>query len=285
MPQFNPSSSHVATVPIQVKPAGLACVAELYLVSGATKVATSGEIPFVSTGATQPVIFPVTMPASGGTYPVWIDVYTGGVLIGAYVALEAVVIAAVAPEFKFMPPFAIGVIYDPTKGKFDVIGFVHNTGAKTGTGIVSWYTEAYAEPFASQAVTLAPGETKSVLFPSPTGPRGVTLSVYLRGDWGEETRHITFTTGDYSPLADALSVRSLGSTWVVLKPSGASDVNWFELNVWEVAPWKRILRMPRTADKYVNMHVLAWGLRPSTKHYADMENQNAIAEVYFTTKS
>jgi len=88
-------------VPTTVKPAGLACVGELYLVSGAAKVATSGEIPFISTGAQQAVSYPITMPATDGTYPVWIDVYTGGVLIGAFVALEDVTIVAAVPAFSY----------------------------------------------------------------------------------------------------------------------------------------------------------------------------------------
>jgi len=116
-------------------------------------------------------------------------------------------------------------------------------------------------------------------------PLGVTWHVYLRGDWDEETEHIRFKTGVYTPIADRISVSQLSSTWVALRPSGASDVNWFEVDVWETTPWKRIFRMARTEQKYVNMYVLVWGLKPSTEHLATMENQNAEADVYFTTHS
>jgi len=94
MPQFDPGQVKTAVAPITVKPAGLNCETELYLVSDSTKVATAGIKSFISTGAKQDISFPLTMPAPG-TYPVYLDVAAQGMLIGAYKATEDVIIVGV----------------------------------------------------------------------------------------------------------------------------------------------------------------------------------------------
>ncbi len=95
-PVMAPGDSRTAVAPITVSPAGLACSAELYLgPDEATKVVTSGLVPFTSTGIAQSVRFPVTMPTLGGfAYHVFLDVYANGILIVAYIATEDVVIPA-----------------------------------------------------------------------------------------------------------------------------------------------------------------------------------------------
>lgn len=93
MPQFAPSEVKSARAPITVQPAGLSCNAELYLVSNGAKVATSGVKVFTSSGAKQDISLPITMPSAEGTYPVYLDIFTNGLLIGAYKAIEDVVIA------------------------------------------------------------------------------------------------------------------------------------------------------------------------------------------------
>jgi len=93
MLEFAPGESKTAIAPIKVSPAGLSCEAEIFLgPDEATKVATSGRIPFTSTGYSQNVHLPVAMPAAEGTYYVYIDVYAEGLLIGAYQAVEDVII-------------------------------------------------------------------------------------------------------------------------------------------------------------------------------------------------
>ncbi|MBA7530185.1 hypothetical protein ES705_22388 [subsurface metagenome] len=95
MPQFLPGESKTAIAPITIKPAGLGSEAELYLgPDELTKVATSGRIPFVSTGASQSVRLPVTMPDVEGTYHVYIDVHVQDILVGAFQAIEDVIIEA-----------------------------------------------------------------------------------------------------------------------------------------------------------------------------------------------
>ena len=93
MPQFAPSVQKTAVAPITVAPAGLNCEAELFLgPNDATPVASSGIRTFLSTGSPQQVSFPVTMPASPGTYHVYIDVYAAGMFLIGYMGVEDVAI-------------------------------------------------------------------------------------------------------------------------------------------------------------------------------------------------
>lgn len=108
MPQFNPGEAKIAIAPITVSPAGLSCEAELFLgPDEATKVATSGRIPFVSSGIEQSVQLPVTMPVDVGAYHVYIDILAEGLLIGAYQAIEDVDIA-LAPALGMISLYYAG---------------------------------------------------------------------------------------------------------------------------------------------------------------------------------
>ncbi len=95
-PVMLPGVSRIAVVPITVSPSGLACEAELFLgPNDTTKVASSGKNPFTSTGASQSVSLPVTMPSPGGeAYHVYIDVFTAGHRFLAYKAKEDVIVPA-----------------------------------------------------------------------------------------------------------------------------------------------------------------------------------------------
>ncbi len=107
MPQFSPAEEKIAIVTFPVSPAGLECSAELWLGSNLTKVATSGGIPFVSTGVDQSISPPVTMPGAEGTYPVYLDVFVAGQLVGAYQAIEDIIIAAVTMVDPSISRFSI----------------------------------------------------------------------------------------------------------------------------------------------------------------------------------
>ncbi len=98
-PIFGAGEARTAVATFPVKPAALACTAELWLTrDGTTKAATSGKIPFTSTGVDQSVSCPVTMPVEEGfAYQVRLDVQANGILISAYVADEDVIIPWVGP--------------------------------------------------------------------------------------------------------------------------------------------------------------------------------------------
>lgn len=93
-PVFTPSVTKTAMVPVDINPAGVACEIELFLGPNATtKSATSGRRAFTSTGASQIVNAPVTMPAASGVaYHVYIDLYVGGIYLAGYTATEDVII-------------------------------------------------------------------------------------------------------------------------------------------------------------------------------------------------
>lgn len=96
-PILAPGSSKTAKVPITAKPSGMACEVEVFLgPNETTKVVTSGRKPFTSTGASQDVNCPITMPTpaagEGAAYHVYIDVYTGGFRFLAGIGTEDVVI-------------------------------------------------------------------------------------------------------------------------------------------------------------------------------------------------
>jgi len=75
--------------------------AELYL--DVTKVASTGQIPFsLLAGAQGPVSFPLTMPLVEGDFPVYLDVFVGGVLVGAFQATENVVVV-ISPDIVIGP--------------------------------------------------------------------------------------------------------------------------------------------------------------------------------------
>ncbi|MBA7614750.1 hypothetical protein ES703_22019 [subsurface metagenome] len=112
MPEFAPGEAKVARAPITVRPSGLSCQAEVFLgPNEMTKVATSGLVPFTSTGASQNVRLPLIMPSTEGSYHAYIDVYIEGILIAAYRALEDVVIVSVpVPVTQTFYPVGGGVI-------------------------------------------------------------------------------------------------------------------------------------------------------------------------------
>lgn len=94
MPQFYAGEIRKANVSVQVQPAGHTCRLEVFLgPNDATKVAT-GVGPFINSGSVQEVAVPVVMPATGGVYHVYIDVYIEGEYIAGYVATEDVVVGA-----------------------------------------------------------------------------------------------------------------------------------------------------------------------------------------------
>ncbi len=94
-----------------------AYTAELYL--GLLKAASSGVIPFsLAPGETRNISFPVTMP-SAGTYPVYLDVLSNSLVIGAYKATEDVVVKRVA----WGPPveeifFSVRATFPPKKREY-----------------------------------------------------------------------------------------------------------------------------------------------------------------------
>ena len=116
MPEFSPGESKTAIAPITAKPAGMNCEAELFLgPDELTKVASSGRVPFVSTGAAKNVSLPITMP-SEGTYHGYIDVFTEGLRFLAYKTKEDIAIS------RWYPCTYEGYVAPATQAVYSDIG-------------------------------------------------------------------------------------------------------------------------------------------------------------------
>ena len=101
MPQLNAGQTYTAKASM-TNPTGssFSYNAELYL--GLPKVATSGMRSFtLAPGEVKTVSFPVTMPESKGTYPVYLDVFVGTELIAAFVSDS--VTTVILPEIVVGP--------------------------------------------------------------------------------------------------------------------------------------------------------------------------------------
>ncbi|MBA7628105.1 hypothetical protein ES703_35575 [subsurface metagenome] len=195
MPEFAPGEVKTAIAPVTVQPSGLSCEAEVFLgPNELTKVATSGLIPFVSTGVSQGVRLPVPMPTVEGTYHVYIDVYAEGLLIAAYQALEDVIVQEAAitmavPTGNLAPPTGLGWDWRlaeiaclltnntsvPITRSFRVI---HGVGVPDISGRIWTLTGGWHEGPEWLDVTLIPGQSITVTSPREFIVPGVDPSVH-----------------------------------------------------------------------------------------------------------
>ena len=135
---FEPGSAHTATATVR-NPQGFAAdyTAEIYLVApDGSKAATSGEVAFSLAAEEQKGIsFNVVMPLIDGTYSVYLDVYSGGELVGAYQGVDDIAIVSVS---NFQVSNLTITPSEPTVGELVVIAAtVTNIGTTSGTYTVN----------------------------------------------------------------------------------------------------------------------------------------------------
>jgi len=185
MPQFAPGVAKTAMAPIVAKPSGMSCEAELFLgPDDATKVVSSGLVPFVSTGAAKNVSLPITMPGAPGIYRGYIDVFAGGLRFLAYNLKEDVVIAApVAPPFTMTVTSltSTGDKYASAYWLVQVSVLIKNNNAVAVThdlkcvatygeyyrynDPVSWWDRHWDDNNIWKTITLQPGQSVTLLSP------------------------------------------------------------------------------------------------------------------------
>lgn len=201
MPQFEPGEAKTAVAPITVQPAGLSCTAEIFLgPDEATKVATSGLVPFTSVGVSQDVRLPLNMPSAEGSYHVYIDVYAEGMLIAAYQALEDVVITTVgAPEDFQYTNISCSAPQKPDSAwhylKFDaVITNVSNIPQtrevrlwEYDQGRGKWWNVTLSSGLKYVIVSLDPGQSYQFHHSDSTVARNCTIRMYLIDDVGGQS--------------------------------------------------------------------------------------------------
>jgi len=173
-PTFAPGSTHSATIDITVEPAGMSCTAELWLTAnGVAVAATSGAVPFTSTGAEQSINVSVTMPSTSPTngYAVYLDIVSGGVLIAAYEASEKVGIAGISRVYGRITdestglPVSVGVrvtlagvtVSGDANGQYEINNVASGQYQITIATIVTAYTIATTETF---DITVVPGDNE-----------------------------------------------------------------------------------------------------------------------------
>ena len=101
-PEFAAGSVHIAHVPVtNPTPQQWTYNAELYLWKGGTKYNVSEKIFTLAANSSDTEDFSITMPSAEGTYQVYLDIYVAGNIIGAYQALEDVIVATPGPAFTY----------------------------------------------------------------------------------------------------------------------------------------------------------------------------------------
>lgn len=105
MPQFAPSSVHKATATFSnPKSAGFDYSASFCMGAAWTEMASASF--HLDAGQSKAIAFSVTMPATSGTYPVYLKVTSSGVVIGTFVATEDVTILPAVAKFVYVTSIA-----------------------------------------------------------------------------------------------------------------------------------------------------------------------------------
>jgi len=255
--EFAPRSSHIATLPVTVAPSGLSCQVELWLSpDGETKAASSGLVPFTSTGSEQQITLPVDMPSEEGTYHVLVDLFCEGILVGAYQALEDVGVVSPIPSISIKDVF-ITSNYDPPTAADDYIhARITNNGSVEFTGdIIARRWESWMDSYDQaskhrQTITIKPGET--IEYHEHIHGNDYTqhrCRWWLTGDWTTEplTPMIPvqsgFHLGSDDPRAEAYAL-DVGKDYAVIRYAQFGTCNKWEHSTYTppLRPWEQYLK-------------------------------------------
>lgn len=192
MLEFSPGEAKTAIVPMSNPTVrALDYTAILYL--GVTVDAMATQAFHLEPGETKNVSFSIIMPTTLGTYPVYLDVSSEGVLVGHYQA-EDILISLVPWVFYDVQCPIESTLTDWWSVDFSAT--IKNEGNRIATKVVRLYWKRVGIPDGwflakTEEVTLAPGETYqfasvplSILI-----YYGITLELYAVDSDGYESVH------------------------------------------------------------------------------------------------
>lgn len=179
-PEFEAGSVHIAHVPVtNPTPQEWTYNAELYLWKDGTKYNVSEKTFTLAANSSDTEDFSITIPAAEGTYQVYLDIYVAGELIGAYQALEDIIVATPGPAFTYSNEQGGHVLKSNTNYswlKYDC-DITNPTGATVTEVITLWhsnwegtvtekgYLEACNSGYGACPVCKDPGQIELTLSP------------------------------------------------------------------------------------------------------------------------
>lgn len=114
------------------------------------------------------------------------------------------------------------------KGKYEIHCLVKNIGHSAGTHKLTLYADG--EIAREETFTIGPGETYEYVFSWGLAKCGISGTVWIVGDWGEETPHIRFTAG-YSTTAEAdVDCTAVTDTTAILRFVAKSVTNEWRIS-------------------------------------------------------
>lgn len=201
MPQFSGGESKVAVAQM-TNPTGKAFSYSATLYMGVNMVAMAAAQFDLGPGETGEIRFSVTMPQDPGVYPVYLDVWSGEILLGHYQATE---------DVKIVPPSG-------QPGDFEYTGIscsapqkpdstwhylvfkatVTNVSAVSRTREIElWEYDDGRHDWGvrdRRTVALGPGQSYSYSFSGSTVARNCTVRMYLMDNVGDKSSTCTCYT-------------------------------------------------------------------------------------------
>lgn len=171
--------------------------------------------------------------------------------------------------------FFVVTIPRADKGPYEIHCLIKNTGEATGAHKVTLYADGAAVE--SETFTIEPGETYVYVYSRSMAPRGTSGTVWVVGDWGEETPHIRFTAG-YSTSAEAdVDCTGVTATTAILRYSARSDTN-----EWRVS-YDGARTTIKVDDHWSTMWCALTGLLPKHTYEASISGYDYGTRTAWTT--
>jgi len=178
---------------------------------------------------------------------------------------------------------------DDCKGKYEIHCPIKNTGHTAGTHKLTLYADG--EIAREETFTIGPGETYEYVFSWGLAKCGMSGTVWIVGDWGEETPHIPFTAG-YSTTAFAdVDCVAVTADTAVLRYAARSVTNRWKVLYCTPPGWSNTEHSGRftisASGSWTAMWCVLRNLLPAHRYEADISGYDygtRTAWTEFTTR-